>query len=83
MSKIPKDVAEQARQTWNKIMNNGYRDGSILISQAILAEREACAKIAEGNAKGFDFQRALADGDDMEVGAKSVQLAISDAIRRR
>lgn len=51
------------------------------IEKAILSERERCAIIAEGNAEGFDLQRALADGDDMVVGAKSVQLAIARKIR--
>ncbi|MBB3453926.1 hypothetical protein FHT86_002182 [Rhizobium sp. BK313] len=51
------------------------------ISKVILAERERCAVIAEGNAKSFDFQRAFAEGDDLPVGAKSVQLAIARKIR--
>jgi hypothetical protein len=42
---------------------------------------EEAAKVAEGNAKEFNFQLALAEGDDMAVGAKSVQIAIAAVIR--
>lgn len=48
------------------------------------ARREAleeAATLAEGSAKTFNFQEALANGDDIEVGAKSVQLSIASAIR--
>ncbi|MBB6488766.1 hypothetical protein [Rhizobium lusitanum] len=46
-----------------------------------LAERERCAKIAEGDARDFDFQRALADGDDISHGMASAQLEIARRIR--
>lgn len=42
---------------------------------------EDAATLAEGSAKNFNFQEALANGDDIEVGAKSEQLSIAIAIR--
>lgn len=42
---------------------------------------EEAATLAEGSAKNFNFQEALANGDDIEVGAKSEQLSIAIAIR--
>jgi hypothetical protein len=55
-------------------------DVELAIAKAILAERERCAKIAEGNAAQFDFQASLADGNDLEVGANGVRLAIAQEI---
>jgi len=86
MSGIPEDIRIEASNALNATENMAgslFSERVDIIAMAILLERETCAKIAEGNARGFNFQSALADGDDMEVGAKSVQLAISDAIRRR
>lgn len=75
---IPDDVQKTADEAASKV-------GAIWdiepIARAILAERERCARIAEGNAKSFNFQRALAECNDIEVGAKSVQLAIASKIR--
>jgi len=68
----------------------GKTDGSlveatVIISEAIfaavIAERERCALIAEGDAKGFDFQNALAEGDDINVGVNTARLAIAKSIR--
>lgn len=77
MSEIPRDVLDAARN----VTFTSYEDRVRAISRAIFAERERCARIAEGNAKSFNFQQAFAEGDDMEVGAKSVQIAIAAEIR--
>lgn len=78
---IPDDVMEAAIAAEKNMKFNGQTFVIAAIARAILAERERCARIAEGNAKSFNFQQALAEGDDMEVGAKSAQIAIAAKIR--
>lgn len=83
---IPEDIMATAAELVNATIRtyernefaNNSRDA---IAKAILAERERCATIAEGDAKSFDFQAALADGDDMIVGAQTARIAIAHAIR--
>lgn len=78
---IPDDVMRAAWKTLRETFFDTRSDTVTIIARAILAERERCARIAEGNAKSFNFQQALAEGDDMEVGAKSAQIAIAAEIR--
>ena len=81
---IPEDVMQAADAAWNELTSLsalGREDETLVIARAILAERERCAKIAEGDAKTFDFQAALADLRDMEVGLHSARLGIAQAIR--
>lgn len=51
------------------------------IDQAVAVERERCARIAEGSARRFDFQKALAEQDDLEYGRNGARLDIARAIR--
>ena len=51
------------------------------IDQAVAIERERCARIAEGSAQRFDFQKALADNDDLEYGRNGARIDIARAIR--
>lgn len=55
--------------------------GSDAIAQAVAIERERCARIAEGTAPTFDFQKALADGDDLSYGRNGARIEIAMAIR--
>ncbi len=58
------------------------------LSEAEKREREArskaleeAAKVAEGKARDFNFQQALADYDDLAVGENGVRIEIADNIR--
>nr|WP_250808447.1 hypothetical protein [Neorhizobium tomejilense] len=65
-----------------KAMLFGVRDSrSRQIEQAVRIERERCALIAEGNAKKFNFQNALGEGDDAQYGWNSARLDIAKEIR--
>lgn len=91
MSEIPDDIFQITRNIVTdicvkrgqmigfRIMENEYLEQAIAL--AILGERRRCAEIAEDGAKGFDFQSALADGDDLLVGAQGAKIAIAAAIR--
>jgi hypothetical protein len=52
-----------------------------LLDEAVRVERERCAKIAEGNVKQFDFEKALYDCDDAMHGHFSARLQIAVDIR--
>lgn len=59
-----------------------------LLSEADSREKEArakaleeAAKVAEGKARDFNFQQALADYDDLAVGENGVRIEIADNIR--
>ena len=61
-------------------LENEYLEQAI--ATAILAERERCAAIAEGNAKQFDFQKALGNCDDAGHGHFSARLQVAADIRK-
>lgn len=82
-SEIPDDIRKIAAHALNvaeDMSGSLFCERVEVIAKAILAERERCAKIAEGDAVGFDFQSALADGDDLNVGANSARLGIAQEI---
>ena len=54
-----------------------------IAGEAVEAEREACAKVAEGKSPEFDFQAALAEHRDCEHGFHSGRVAAATAIRDR
>lgn len=64
------------------------KDMLLKLSEAEKREREArakaleeAAKVAEGKARDFNFQQALADYDDLAVGENGVRIEIADNIR--
>lgn len=87
-SEIPADLDKAARELAREIRSavEGCNCSDCMIVahehafSALLAERQRCAKIAEGDAAEFDFQQALADGDDLNVGANSARLGITREI---
>lgn len=88
MSDIPEDVMKAAHAVRDKTCADaectfdagcGCLDA---IARAIMAERERCAEIAEGNSRSFNFQKALAECRDNEHGYESGRLAAAEAIRR-
>lgn len=76
MSDTPRAIAEDIVVTYGGSV--GLMDAII---DAIMAERERCAKIAEGNSGSFDFQRALSNCDDMSYGANTARSEVALAIR--
>ncbi|MBY2986409.1 hypothetical protein [Rhizobium leguminosarum] len=80
---IPEDILAAATAVEDEIMAADLHDidTQIIIAKAIMAERERCARIAEGRSKSFDFQKALADHDDMAYGANTSRSEIALAIR--
>lgn len=60
---------------------NEWRDRALAAEAALAAERERCAKIAEGSSANFDFQEAQAECRDYDCGYNSGRQLAAAAIR--
>jgi hypothetical protein len=78
---IPAEILQAAEAVHLSILGRGISASVDFIARALMDRDERAAKIAEGNAKSFDFQQALADCDDFVAGFNSARLSIAAAIR--
>ncbi|MGH0345512.1 hypothetical protein NKY44_17130 [Sinorhizobium meliloti] len=77
---IPADIMDTASRAAISIHENGGKGWVDIIAKAILAERERCARIAEGDANRFALHKEMAEFIYIG-GADGARLKISKAIR--
>lgn len=88
MSEIPEDVMQNAKEAYDRSFSFGEAQVSDVvnsIARAILAERYACAKIADGLQIDEKHPR-LSPGSELNAWWSGQELAaskIAEAIRRR